>query len=340
MALDGIFVRFLSHELKESLCGARVSQIHQPSKDELVLSLRTHEGGKKLLISAGANSPRVSFTENAPENPAAPPMLCMLLRKKLGGAKISDVRQPGLERIIFIDFDSTDELGDDVRYTLACEIMGRYSNVIFLDGSQNVIEALKRVDASMTSGRIVLPGMKYALPPAQDKLSPLESTYEEITAKITSGEQSEKLGKAILRSILGISPIISRELAYCICGADSEPYADSLSPFQKHMLEYYVEKLQRCTKELIGAPYIIYDENGKLKDMSFTEIKQYGSLYTVKKFESFSSLLDIFYSERDRAERMRAKSQDLLKLLSNASERAARKINTQRAELEKCVRLV
>ena len=333
MALDGVFVRFLTNELNEALTGARVSQIHQPNKDEFVLNLRTNEGSRKLLISARANSPRVSFTESAPENPASPPMLCMLLRKKLSGAKISGVRQPGLERIVFIDFDATDELGDSAKYTLACEIMGRYSNVIFLDGEENVVDALKRVDPSMTSQRIVLPGMKYALPPAQDKLSVLDHEPEEIVSRVIA--EADKLDKAILRSVLGISPVISREIDYRIGGGSVE-YSDRLTSNYKNRLSYYITKLSESVRGIDGAPYCIYDENGKPKDMSFMEITQYGSIYRVKRAESFSALLDGFYSERDKAERMRAKSQDLLKLLTNASERAARKINTQRAELEKC----
>ena len=333
MALDGVFVRFLTNELNEALTGARVSQIHQPNKDEFVLNLRTNEGSRKLLISARANSPRVSFTESAPENPASPPMLCMLLRKKLSGAKISGVRQPGLERIVFIDFDATDELGDSAKYTLACEIMGRYSNVIFLDGEENVVDALKRVDPSMTSQRIVLPGMKYALPPAQDKLSVLDHEPEEIVSRVIA--EADKLDKAILRSVLGISPVISREIDYRIGGGSVE-YSDRLTSNYKNRLSYYITKLSESVRGIDGAPYCIYDENGKPKDMSFMEITQYGSIYLVKRAESFSALLDGFYSERDKAERMRAKSQDLLKLLTNASERAARKINTQRAELEKC----
>ncbi len=333
MALDGAFVRFLTNELKNELCTARVSQIHQPNKDELLLSLRTLRGGKKLLISARANSPRVSFTENAPENPASPPMLCMLLRKKLSGAKISDVRQPDLERIIFIDFDAVNELGDSVKYTLACEIMGKYSNVIFIDENETVIEALKRIDAGMTTGRIVLPGMKYTLPPAQNKLSVLSNSPEAIVSAITRSE--EKLGKAILNTVLGIAPLISREIEYRITNGEAM-YADSLDSQHLNRLKYYIGKLADDIINVNGKPCCIYDESGKPKDMSFTEIRQYGSFYTVKTSDSFSSLLDSFYSERDKTERMRARSQDLLRLLTNASERCARKINTQQAELEQC----
>ena len=335
MALDGVFTRFLTNELNGQLAGARISQIHQPNKDELVLAVRTLDGSRKLLISARANSPRVSFISQAPENPASPPMLCMLLRKKLCGAKIVSVTQPGLERIALIDIDGTNELGDSVRYTLACEMMGRYSNVIFLDGDGCVIDALKRVDASMTSGRIVLPGMLYTLPPAQNKLSVLDHGGDEIVRRICETNPPEKLGKALLNTISGISPIISRELEYRITGG-AQLISDSVSGVYRTSLVYYVDKLVKTVRALEGEPYCIYDENGKPKDMAFMEITQYGSLYTVKKADSFSQLLDRFYSERDRAERMRAKSQDLLRLLTNASERASRKINTQRAELEKC----
>lgn len=333
MALDGVFVRYETHELQSTLIGARVSQIHQPNKDELVLALRTLDGGRKLLLSVRANSAHVGFTDDPPENPASPPMLCMLLRKKLGGAKISGVRQPGLERIIMLDFDSTNELGDSVKYTLACEIMGRFSNIIFLDSNENVIEALKRVDASMTSQRIVLPGMKYVLPPAQDKLSMLECEPDTIVAAIE--KKNEQLGRAVLNTVLGISPIVSGEIEYRVTSG-AEVYADSLNNQYRTRLTYYITKLTNSVREYNGAPHCIYDENGKPKDITFFDVTRCGSLYTVKTAPTFCQLLDDFYAGRDKAERMRAKSQDLLKLLTNASERTSRKINAQRAELSHC----
>ena len=334
LALDGVFTRFLSNELNTNLVGARVSQIHQPNKDELVLNIRTFSHSVKLLISTRANSPRVSLTETSPENPASPPMFCMLLRKRLGGAKICSIRQPGLERIIFIDFDASNELGDIVRLTLACEIMGRYSNVIFIDHNGTVIDSLKRVDPSMSSQRIVLPGVAYSLPPAQDKLSLLDTQSSDVTKAIIA--RGDKLDKAILSVVMGISPIISRELAYRICGSGETVYSDQLSSNYRNRLEYYISKLSGIIFDNIGSPYCIYDENGKPKDMSFMDITQYGTFYSVKKFESFSALLDSFYSERDKAERIKAKSQDLLRLLTNAFERTARKINSQQTELDAC----
>ncbi len=335
MALDGAFVHFLTKELKDELCGARVSQIHQPNRDELIVAVRTFNGNKKLLISARANSPRVNFTKNAPENPASPPMLCMLLRKRLCGAKIFDVRQPDLERIVFIDFDATNDLGDPVRLTLAVEIMGKYSNVIFIDENGLIIDALKRVDPTMTTQRLVLPGMKYELPPAQNKLSMLNCEPSEIVKAIVGREPPEKLNKAILNIVQGVSPIVCRELEYLITSGE-ELYTDEFDSQYMKRLDYYITKLTNAVRDFNGVPYCVAEPKGKPKDISFMGITQYGTAMTVTRAESFSELLDNFYLERDRADRMKVKGQDLLKLLTNASERISRKINTQRAELKQC----
>lgn len=335
MALDGAFVHFLTKELKDELCGARVSQIHQPNRDELIVAVRTFYGNKKLLISARANSPRVNFTNNAPENPSSPPMLCMLLRKRLCGAKIFDVRQPDLERIIFIDFDATNDLGDPIRLTLAVEIMGKYSNVIFIDESGLIIDALKRVDPTMTTQRLVLPGMKYELPPAQNKLSMLDTEPSVIVKAIVGSERPEKLNKAILNTVQGVSPIVCRELEYLITSGE-DLYTNEFNSQYMKRLDYYITKLTNTVRDISGVPYCISEPKGKPKDISFMGITQYGSAMTVTRAESFSQLLDNFYLERDRADRMKVKGQDLLKLLSNASERISRKINTQRSELKQC----
>ncbi|MBQ3970082.1 MAG: NFACT family protein [Clostridia bacterium] len=335
MALDGAFIHFLTNELKTALVSARVSQIHQPNRDELILAVRTIGGNKKLLLSARANSPRINFTENAPENPASPPMLCMLLRKKLCGAKIADVRQPDLERIVFIDFDATNDLGDPIRLTLAVEIMGKYSNVIFIDEQGIIIDALKRVDPTMTTQRLVLPTMKYELPPAQNKLSMLDCDPSRIAKAIVEREKPEKLNKAILITVQGVSPIICREIEYLVTSGE-ELYTDEFNSQYMKRLDYYITKMTNAVRENSGVPYCVSEPKGKPKDISFMGITQYGSAMTVKRAESFSKLLDEFYLERDRAERMKAKGQDLLKLLSSASERTARKINTQSAELEQC----
>ena len=172
MALDGIYLRHIKHEIENEILGARVNQIYQPNRDELVIVLRGYSGSRKLLLSARANSPRVNFTEHAPENPAQPPMFCMLLRKRLGGGKLAAVRQLQCDRVLFLDFDCINELGEAVPLTVACEIMGMYSNIIVLNRDTGVItDALKRVDLTDSSKRLILPHAKYELSDAQDKLN-------------------------------------------------------------------------------------------------------------------------------------------------------------------------
>ena len=165
MALDGAFLSCLREELTAGLPDARVDKIHQPSREELVIALRSRSGSKKLYLSARANSPRVHFTDIPLENPASPPMFCMLLRKRIAGGRLAAIRQPGLERALYFDLDCVDELGDIVRLTLAVEIMGRHSNIILIENGR-VVDAIKRVDMEMSSVRPVLPGLPYSPPPA------------------------------------------------------------------------------------------------------------------------------------------------------------------------------
>ncbi len=175
MALDGCYLHFLAEELSHTLIGAKVDKIYQPSSEELVLLLRQRQlGGVKLLLSARANSPRVSLTRAEFENPASPPMLCMLLRKRLGGATFTGVHQEQLDRVLSLTFQATNELGDREELSLIVEIMAQYSNVILTGPDGTIIDALKRVDISKSSKRLVLPGLPYELPPQQDKLSLLD----------------------------------------------------------------------------------------------------------------------------------------------------------------------
>ena len=168
MALDGIFLHHLRRELADRAVDARVDKIYQPNRDEIIITLRTRGDRFHLLLSARVNSARAHFTRCLPENPMQPPMLCMLLRKRLTGARLLSIEQPGLERMLRFAFDTVNELGDHVRLELVVEIMGRYSNVILIDENGKIIDALKRVDAEMSSERLVLPGVTYHLPTAQD----------------------------------------------------------------------------------------------------------------------------------------------------------------------------
>lgn len=335
MALDGAFLRHIKKELEEKLIGARVDKIHQPSREELVVAFRTRESAYKVLFSARANSARVHFTSISLENPKQPPMLCMLLRKKLSGAKLTAVRQPGLERLLHFDFDALNELGDHVTLTLTVEIMGRYSNIILTGEDGKIIDSLKRVDAEMSSRRLVLPGLTYQLPPPQGKRSVLETSSQELTAALKSLPGDAELSKALLSVLQGVSPIVCRELAHQ-AGRGAELTVKTMDEEQYFRVGFFYQKLKETVEQVSGAPCMILSTQKKPMDFSFLDIHQYGTSAVVKQSENFSSLLDDFYRERDHQERMRVREQDLLRLLSTHSERLSRKINAQRAELEQC----
>lgn len=333
MALDGIFLRHIKNEIESAALGARVSQVYQPNRDELVLNLRTFEGAKKLLLSARANSPRINFCTETPENPAQPPMFCMLLRKRLGAGKLAAVRQEGCDRILFLDFECVNELGDLVKLTLACEIMGMYSNIIVVNGENGVIiDALKRVDLTMSSQRPVLPNVKYELPPAQDKLNILTTDAKEIADRLRKLEAEMPLSKALLSVIQGVSPIICRELEYRVLEGATNRLEGAL--FDKLVAE--LESLKELTEGCLGKPCIVYREDGKPMDAAFMPIEQYRGFLKTRESESFSGALESFYRERDFRERMRVKTQSLVKLLSNTRERISRKIIKQQTELAQC----
>lgn len=332
MALDGAFLRHLKKEIEDRALGARIDKIYQPSREELVLLLRTRREALKLLLSARANSPRIHFTSYAPENPKTPPMLCMLLRKKLSGAKLTAIRQPDLERLLYLDFDATNELGDKVRLSLVVEIMGKYSNIILVDGQGKIVDALKRVDEEMSSQRLVLPGLTYELPPAQNKPCMLDCGPEEITEAIVSQPKNQSLSKGILNALQGVSPVVCREVEHQV-GRGAELFTKDLTPEQKQRLRFFLERLFTMVRGIQGSPYMATKLKDKPMEFSFMNLVQYGTLAAVSQWEDFSSMLDEFYAERDRQDRMRAKAQDLLRLLTNASERLSRKINLQRGEL-------
>lgn len=330
MAFDGVMMHYVKEEIKSVALDARVSQIHQPNRDELVIALRTKNGNKKLLVSSRANSPRICFTEHSIENPATPPMLCMLLRKRLGGAKLVDVRQIELERIMFLDFIATNELGDKVKLTLCVEIMGKYSNIILIDENDNIVDALKRVDFTMSTQRLVLPNIKYELPPKQDKLCILECSGRDIVEKAINTPAEMRLSKALLSAMQGVSPIITRELEYMV-GVDSNR---ELTVIDKLKLIEKVDKLKKYIVSGEKSPTMMIKPEGKPFDISFMDIMQYGEMASKKRFLDFSTLLDSFYYERDKAERMKVKGQDLLRLCSNIQEKLCRKIAVQEKELK------
>lgn len=335
MALDGAFLRHIKNELEATLLDSKVDKVYQPSRDEFILAMRTREGMFRLLLSARANSPRINITSVLPENPQTPPMLCMLLRKKLCGARLREIRQPQLERILFLDFEGKNELGDTVMLTLAVEIMAQYSNVIFLDGDGIIIDALKRVDPSMSSRRLVLPGIKYELPPQQNKLSMLDATSEQIVEAIKASPKNAELSKALLSVMQGVSPVVCREIAF-LTGRGEDVFSHEMTEEHIKRLTFFINRTAETVKSASGLPYCVRDNSGKPIDFSFIEITQYGNGAKAESGESFCTLLDGYYAQRDAAERMRVKSQDLLRLLISTEERLTRKINIQTTELAGC----
>lgn len=333
MPLDGLTLCLLKQELSEKIIGSRIEKIHQPSKDELVFHLRTREGAYRLLISASANSPRAHLTSTAPENPAAPPMLCMLLRKHLSSAVITNIRQLGLDRILFFDIAGTNEIGDAVTFTLCVEIMAKHSNIILVNSDGIIVDSVKRIDFTQSSVRQILPGLIYELPPQQDKLNIAESEISDLISAIKECK-GKRLSGAILDTLQGFSPLICRELAEKCAGNDIA--VEELLPIHIEKLEKELEAIRKMLESGKAEPTMLIRENVKPFDFTFTDITQYGFTVSAKTYGSFSELLDGFYYEKDRFERTKQRSQSLLKTITNASARASRKLQSRKAELEAC----
>ena len=332
MPLDGYFLHFLTDELRGSLVGSRVEKVHQPARQELVLHMRSYRTAYKLFLSASANSPRLHITAYAPENPAKPPMLCMLLRKYLIGAKLREITQSGLDRTVFLDFDATNEIGDPVSLRLCVEIMAKHSNIILLDEHGTILDAVKRVDATQSSYRQVLPGLAYVSPPAQDKLDLRSASPDDVLERMRQFPD-KTVPSALLQTLQGASPLVCRELA-SKCAAEDTSVRE-LTAAQTALLLGALSGLQTVLAAG-GEPIILCDADGRYADFSFTDITQYGFARTPKACESYSALLDDFYFERDRLDRTHQRAADMLKALSNAAARTARKLDAQRIELERC----
>jgi len=333
MALDGAFLACLRQELLDGLPEARIDKIHQPAREEILIALRYRGGNKKLYLSAGATAPRIHFTDTAPENPAQPPMFCMLLRKRLTGGRLAGIRQDGWERALYLDFDCISELGDPVRLTLAVEIMGRHSNIILIGQDGIIIDAIKRVDPAMSTVRPVLPGLRYELPPAPaDRIDLSRDSVETMVATVRRGKDAP-LSQALLAVSQGLSPLSCREVAYRATGGQD----CVVSALTEKEWEKLADCLTRVQQAVLNGerrvPYLLVRPDNSPLEFSFQPIIQYGLEAAGQEMSSFSALLDAFYARRAAAERMKVKSHDLLRVLTTATERVRRKLNNQRQEL-------
>lgn len=331
MALDGIYLHFLKTELANTLTGAKAEKIYQPTKNELVILLRTRQGAYKLFFSCAGDSARVNITDHSPDNPQKPPMLCMLLRKYLTGATLTAIRQQEFDRILFFDFDAVNEIGDRVKLCLVIEIMAQHSNIILLNGEGAILDAFRRMDDEK-SVREVLPGGTYILPPMLAKQNILSCDIKSVVEKV--GKSEKLASKELLSLVQGLSPLVCREIITRSAGNDNAGVNLTFSQLDK--IEKELTELKESIEENKFVPYLLSDSDGKPFDFSYMPVYQYSNALEGKQCDSLSSLLDCFFFERDRVERTKRRAGDLYKTLTNAVERVARRINNQTAELKEC----
>ena len=329
MAFDTLCVKKIVEELNSTVIGGRIDKVHQPEKDELMFGIRTFEGGFKLVLSASANNARVHFSDVSKENPKTPPMFCMLLRKHLASGKIVKVSQPDFERIIEIDVESYNDLGDLTTKHLICEIMGRNSNIILCDENYRIIDSAKHIDFSVSSVRQILPGLTYQTPPMQEKIPVLE--VEKLKSlKLDFSQSASTPDKAIMQAVSGISPCVAREIVFSAIGTNSLVTGE-LSESYKKQIE---TKTSEFFQNIKFAPCIIFDPSGKPLDFSAVGVNYFGKNYPVKYFDTMNEVVANFYFERDKKERMHQKSADLLKLLNSNLERLTKKLVIQEKTLK------
>ena len=331
MALDAVCLRAVIEELRSQLLDLRVDKVQQPSRDQVILLLR---GSRRLLLNAGAGSPRIHFTELLRDNPAEPPMFCMLLRKYLVGGRVESLTQPGMERSAELTLRVTDEFGRESRRTLVLEAIGRRSNLILLDEERRIIDCLRRVDSEMSPERQVLPGLFYELPPTHEKRPFTEGDEADFRAALAVANPERPADAFLLDTYFGLSPLVARELVFQAAG-DSGKRVYELTEAQETALWQAVLSLRQRVEDGDFQPICLY-RDGKPAEFSYLPIRQYGDLMENREMESFSALMDVFYESREREERTRQRGQDLIRSVTSARDRCRRKLAQQRQEFAKC----
>ena len=320
MAFDAFYMGAVLDEIR-SLGDARVDKLHQPSRDMVILHLKGRENRAKLLINPNPAAPRLHLTESNPENPAQPPMFCMLLRKHLLGARLTAVEQPAMERAAVFRFQCTDEMGDRVEKSLVAELMGRTCNLYLLGPDGRIIDCLRRIGLDETSHRPALPGLIYQPPEAVTKQNPKELTEEDYVNLLT-GPGADVLCDRLMDELGGLSPLVCREAALYAAG-DTHARISEADPEKLYL--FFHEHLNH------GKPYYYTAADGTPKQFAFCPIRQYGDY---RQEESFSLLLDRFYTLRDQKDSMRQKGRAVRKTVSNLCQRLTRKMAIQEKELD------
>ena len=329
MAFDGITVAAVTRELSAALTGGRITKIAQPEADELLLTIKTPAGANRLYISASASLPLIYLTDENKPSPMTAPNFCMLLRKHIGNGRITNVSQPGLERIIHLDIEHLDELGDLCQKKLIVEIMGKHSNIIFCDEKEMIIDSIKHVNAQMSSVREVLPGRPYFIPDTMEKKDPLGISLEDFREVLL--HKPARLGKAIYTSSTGISPVGAEEIG-AFAGVDSQVTAPALTDdtltHLSRQFSYYMEPIRSGDYR----PVIYYDGKNP-KEFSAVLLSHYAR-YNTKEFDSISQVLKTYYADRNTLTRIRQKSTDLRHVIQTALERNRKKYDLQARQLK------
>lgn len=327
MAFDAGMLRFILHEIESELKDGKVEKIHEPVSGEIVFQIKK-DGVKRLLLNAGSSAPRICITDEKTENPANPPMFCMLLRKHLSGGRLSAAKQEGFERVAHFIFDVYDEMGYPTKRHIYAEIMGKYSNIILTDEEGKILGATRIVDFSQSIKRQILPGMKYELPPPQDKADPLTADGGRIKELIENEDSDRSAAKFITSRFLGISAGNAAQIVYEACG-DADATVSEAGDRLAGAIAGFSDILRRYK----GKPYLTRDAAGVPVDFSFVSQRRYGADFTEEICESFGELVTKFYRERAREERLRHSGSDIIRLLANAEARIERKRAAQTEEL-------
>lgn len=328
MAFDGITVAALVQELRDNLTGGRIAKIAQPEPDELLLTIKTPAGQRKLYISASASLPLIYLTDENKLSPMTAPNFCMLLRKHIGNGRITSISQPKLERIISLHIEHLNELGDLCEKKLIIEIMGKHSNIIFCDDKDMILDSIKHVSAQMSSVREVLPGRTYFIPDTMEKSDPLSVNEKKFLD--TLKEKPVPLGKAIYTSFTGISPVIAEDICF-LAGLDSQLPASELDEdtflHLFRQFSYYMDDIRGCHFH----PCIYYDGTSP-KDFGAVTLSHFSN-YTKQEFTSISEVLNTYYATKNTLTRIRQKSADLRHVVQTALERNRKKYDLQKKQL-------
>lgn len=329
MAFDGIVVANLVAELNQTILNGRISKIAQPEADELLLTIKTNEGARRLALSASASLPFVYLTESNKPSPMTAPLFCMVLRKHIANGRITAIKQPGLERIIQIEIEHLDEMGDLCKKLLIIELMGKYSNIIFCENNLKIIDSIKRVPAQVSSVREVLPGRDYFIPDTQNKLNPLTVTQEQFFDMVC--EKPMSLSKALVSSFTGISTPSANEICHR-ASLDADDATASLSADLRMHFYHVFDRVMSDIREEKFSPCIIYQEDEPV-DFSALLMTQYQDL-TIQKETSISMVLETYYAKRNSYTRIRQKSADLRRHISTLLERNQKKLVLQEKQMK------